>query len=294
MSATAGTTATGLTPMFPFGYGLSYTSFSFSNLAVGTLPQGGAATVTAKVTNTGTRAGADVAQLYVTDPARLGRAAATARRLRPGQPPAGRQPDGHLPAHPAQPAVLERLDQQLGDLDRQLRHLGRRLGREPPADRDADCRLGPARPAGHGHDPGPPGRPGRNGGIGAGQRQRLHLGPDLVLLGDRPAGRDLDLGVQRHDHRDTDDRGHQHRHRQGAGRHRSVRAPRRSPGRSSPPPTASPPRRWSATRACASTSRVTPTPTAPRSRSTPATAPTGRNGRSSRTTPSRPTASAWT
>jgi beta-glucosidase len=59
----------GLTPMFPFGYGLSYTSFAFSNLQVGTLTQGGAATVTAKVTNTGTKAGADVAQLYVTDPA---------------------------------------------------------------------------------------------------------------------------------------------------------------------------------------------------------------------------------
>ncbi len=62
----------GLTPMFPFGFGLSYTSFSFSNLQVGTLPQGGAATVTATVTNTGTRAGADVAQLYVTDPAASG------------------------------------------------------------------------------------------------------------------------------------------------------------------------------------------------------------------------------
>ena len=61
-----------LTPMFPFGYGLSYSSFSFSNLQVGTLPQGGAATITAKVTNTGTRAGADVAQLYVTDPAASG------------------------------------------------------------------------------------------------------------------------------------------------------------------------------------------------------------------------------
>jgi beta-glucosidase len=62
----------GLTPLFPFGYGLSYTSFSFSNLTVGTLPAGGAATVTARVTNTGSRAGADVAQLYVTDPASSG------------------------------------------------------------------------------------------------------------------------------------------------------------------------------------------------------------------------------
>jgi beta-glucosidase len=61
-----------LTPVFPFGYGLSYTSFSFSNLKVGTLPEGGAATVTATVTNTGSRAGADVAQLYVSDPAASG------------------------------------------------------------------------------------------------------------------------------------------------------------------------------------------------------------------------------
>ncbi|SCE47735.1 beta-glucosidase [Streptomyces sp. DvalAA-14] len=64
--------ANNLTPLFPFGFGLSYTSFSFSNLHVGTLPAGGAATVTATVTNTGTRAGADVAQLYVTDPAASG------------------------------------------------------------------------------------------------------------------------------------------------------------------------------------------------------------------------------
>jgi beta-glucosidase len=61
-----------LTPLFPFGYGLSYTSFSFSNLKVGSLTAGGAATVSATVTNTGSRAGADVAQLYVTDPAAAG------------------------------------------------------------------------------------------------------------------------------------------------------------------------------------------------------------------------------
>jgi beta-glucosidase len=64
--------ANGLTPLFPFGYGLSYTSFSFSNLSIGALAKGGAATVTATVTNTGSRAGADVAQLYVTDPAASG------------------------------------------------------------------------------------------------------------------------------------------------------------------------------------------------------------------------------
>ena len=57
-----------LTPLFPFGYGLSYTRFSFSNLKINPLTAGGAATVSATVTNTGSRAGADVAQLYVHDP----------------------------------------------------------------------------------------------------------------------------------------------------------------------------------------------------------------------------------
>jgi beta-glucosidase len=61
-----------LTPLFPFGFGLSYTTFSFSNLHVGSLTAGGAATVTATVTNTGSRSGADVAQLYVADPAASG------------------------------------------------------------------------------------------------------------------------------------------------------------------------------------------------------------------------------
>ncbi len=60
-----------LTPLFPFGYGMSYTSFGFSNLQVGAL-SGGNSTVTATVTNTGSRAGTEVAQLYVGDPAAVG------------------------------------------------------------------------------------------------------------------------------------------------------------------------------------------------------------------------------
>jgi beta-glucosidase len=58
----------GLTPLFPFGFGLSYTTFSFSNLSIGSLTAGGQATVTATITNTGPKTGADVAQLYITDP----------------------------------------------------------------------------------------------------------------------------------------------------------------------------------------------------------------------------------
>ncbi len=58
-----------ITPLFPFGFGLSYTNFSFSNLSVGAFNADGQATVTAKITNTGSVAGADVAQMYVGDPA---------------------------------------------------------------------------------------------------------------------------------------------------------------------------------------------------------------------------------
>src|SRR6201996_3784029 len=57
-----------LTPAFAFGYGLSYTKFSFSSLKVGAFNADGDATVTATMTNTGSVAGADVAQLYVGDP----------------------------------------------------------------------------------------------------------------------------------------------------------------------------------------------------------------------------------
>jgi beta-glucosidase len=59
-----------LTPMFPFGYGLSYTSFRFSHLSLSshTLSASGAIDVRFRVTNAGRRAGAEVAQLYLTDP----------------------------------------------------------------------------------------------------------------------------------------------------------------------------------------------------------------------------------
>jgi beta-glucosidase len=69
--------ATSETPLFPFCYGLSYTSFAFSDLNV--TPQqvtngtsGPLVTVSARVTNTGRVAGSDVAQLYLGDPAAAG------------------------------------------------------------------------------------------------------------------------------------------------------------------------------------------------------------------------------
>ena len=56
-------------PLFPFGFGLSYTTFEYSNLRVEPAVIGptGTATVRCTVRNTGTRAGDEVVQLYVRD-----------------------------------------------------------------------------------------------------------------------------------------------------------------------------------------------------------------------------------
>lgn len=57
------------TPVLPFGHGLSYTSFSRSELAVAasSVPTSGSFTVTVRVRNTGERAGTDLVQLYARD-----------------------------------------------------------------------------------------------------------------------------------------------------------------------------------------------------------------------------------
>ncbi len=66
--------AKGLTPLFPFGYGLSYTKFGFSGLHVQSTGQDGLSNVrvSATITNTGSVGGADVAQIYLGDPSVAG------------------------------------------------------------------------------------------------------------------------------------------------------------------------------------------------------------------------------
>jgi beta-glucosidase len=56
-------------PLFPFGYGLSYTTFSYSDISVPSqVTAGGPLNAEATVTNTGKRAGDEVVQLYLTFP----------------------------------------------------------------------------------------------------------------------------------------------------------------------------------------------------------------------------------
>ena len=56
-------------PLFPFGYGLSYTTFKYTDLTLSsaTLEPTGSLTVRVKVTNAGKRSGEEVVQLYIHD-----------------------------------------------------------------------------------------------------------------------------------------------------------------------------------------------------------------------------------
>ncbi|MTD27634.1 beta-glucosidase family protein [Erwinia sorbitola] len=60
-----------LTPQFPFGFGLSYTTFSYANLKASAtqLEEGEALSVSVDVTNSGQVAGKEIVQLYLTAPA---------------------------------------------------------------------------------------------------------------------------------------------------------------------------------------------------------------------------------
>ena len=102
--------AKGVTPLFPFGFGLSYTTFRFSDLAVTPTSSGAVARFTLQ--NTGSRYGADVAQAYVGMPRLDGRAA---------------------PATEGVPEGVARARTEQDGLDPSARDLVCPLGQRPPA-----------------------------------------------------------------------------------------------------------------------------------------------------------------
>ena len=83
-------------PLYAFGFGLSYTTFSVTNLRLSSqsVSTNGKVTATVDVTNTGGRAGDDVVQLYIHDP--VASISQPVRRLRGFQrvtlAPGGRRP----------------------------------------------------------------------------------------------------------------------------------------------------------------------------------------------------------
>jgi len=139
----------GTRPLFPFGHGLSYTTFKLANLRVspdaidggggdggggGASDNGGASssggdalvTVSFDVTNTGARPGAEVAQVYVGDHhAPVPRPLKELKGFRQADAQAGRDPARAGAAQPARLLVFRRRRPALGGGARRLRHPGR-------------------------------------------------------------------------------------------------------------------------------------------------------------------------
>ena len=122
------------TPLYPFGYGLSYTTFAYSNLKLGApqLKLGAAVTVSVDVTNSGPVAGDEVVQLYVHQ--KSGSDSRPVRELkgfkRVGLKP-GETQTITLPARPRRAALLEHVRSAVGAGRDGLRRLGGRRTRQP-------------------------------------------------------------------------------------------------------------------------------------------------------------------
>ena len=107
-------------PLFEFGFGLSYTTFSITNLRLGaaSVPADGSITATVDVENTGAKAGDEVVQLYLNDP--VASISQPVRRLRGFERVTlapGREANSHVHARQERLRLL-----------RQPRHVRRRAG----------------------------------------------------------------------------------------------------------------------------------------------------------------------
>ncbi len=95
-------------PLYPFGYGLSYTSFAYSNLSLSSKTLSVAnptLTLDFDIANTGQRAGAEVAQVYVGLPSQAERPSRrNSSRVSPGSKSS--RPDGARPRRPRCPRLL--------------------------------------------------------------------------------------------------------------------------------------------------------------------------------------------
>ena len=116
-------------PLFPFGFGLSYTRFAFSGLKI--TPRKRGATVSFSVTNVGTRRGAEVAQVYLKHPRAAGEPLRQLEDLRQG-PPCPRRGTTYLAA-PGDPRVLDLDRPRMGNDAWLLPSLRRQLLTKPPA-----------------------------------------------------------------------------------------------------------------------------------------------------------------
>ena len=123
-----------IAPLFPFGFGLSYTTFALRGLRLRAgRGRPALATATLTIANTGPRLGAEVAQLYIGDPRKAGEPPKQLKGfekvlLRPGARTTVKLPD-RLPLAGA----LERRRSSLAGRPRVLPSAGRRLVTQPAA-----------------------------------------------------------------------------------------------------------------------------------------------------------------
>ncbi len=92
--------ANNVAPLFPFGHGLSYTSFAYGSLVVDTTSRAPDVVVTATVNNTGARAGGEIAQLYIGFPAAAGEPPKQLRDFAALDLPAGEASTAAFVLHP--------------------------------------------------------------------------------------------------------------------------------------------------------------------------------------------------